>query len=119
MKKTLVIGASENPSRYSHLAILRLREKEYPVFAIGKKRGKIADVDIVTGKTEVENLHTITIYLNPVNQKEYFDYIIQLKPERVIFNPGAENPELVTFLNQNNIKYMDACTLVMLATGEF
>src|SRR6185503_20947384 len=102
-KKTLVLGASENPSRFSHLAILRLREKKIPVVAIGKRNGKIRDVEIITEKVNVKDIHTVTMYLNPANQKEYYNYIISLNPKRLIFNPGSENIELSNLLAKNKI----------------
>ena len=102
-KKTLVIGASENPRRYSHLAIIRLQKKNIPVVAIGKRKGKVDGIEIGDEKKYFENIHTVTLYLNPENQKEYFDYIKSLKPKRVIFNPGAENPKLKLYLVENNI----------------
>ena len=118
-KKILVIGASENPARYSHLAVLRLREKKYRVVAIGKRKGKINDVEIETEKKNFEDVHTITLYLNPMNQKEYYEYVIGLKPQRLIFNPGAENNELYQMAKQNGIEPVEACTLVMLSIGNF
>src|SRR5262245_44648931 len=102
-KKTLVLGASDNPARYSYLAIERLRKKDHPVVAIGRKDTKVADVQIDTEKKPFDNIHTVTFYLNPSHQREYYDYIISLKPKRLIFNPGAENDELESLAKQNNI----------------
>src|SRR4051812_44544911 len=93
-KKTLVLGASENPSRYSFLAINSLRKHQHPVAAIGRRKGRVLDVDITTDKKPIEPVDTITLYLNPLNQKEYYDYILSLRPKRIIFNPGTENREL-------------------------
>ncbi len=118
-KKTLVLGASDNSSRYSYLAIQRLRTKGHDVIGIGKHTGIVEDVTIETEKQPIEDLHTVTVYLNPVNQKEYYDYILSLKPKRIIFNPGAENEELKQLALQNNIQPMEACTLVMLSTGQY
>jgi predicted CoA-binding protein len=118
-KNTLILGASMNPSRYSHLALQRLRMYKHPVFAVGKKKGAVLDVMIETEKKKFENIHTITLYLNPDHQKEYYDYILSLKPQRIIFNPGAENPELASLAADNNISTMEACTLVMLSTGQY
>lgn len=119
MKKTLVLGASENPRRYSNLAIIRLRQKDISVEAVGKIKGKVTDVEITDEKKDFENIHTITIYLNPENQKEYYNYILRLKPQRVIFNPGAENPVFKKQLTENNIEAINACTLVLLSIGEY
>lgn len=118
-KKTLVLGASDNPSRYSYLAIQRLRNHKHPVVAIGSKNSRVADVSISKQKEEFKKIDTITLYLNPNNQKEYYDYILSLNPNRVIFNPGAENPELARLLANQNIQYLEACTLVMLSTNQY
>ena len=117
--KTLVIGASTNPSRYSNMAVNRLLEKGHEVKAIGLRQGKINNIEIDTNLIPHKDVNTITLYLNPVNQKEYYGYIISLKPKRVIFNPGTENPELYELLKKNNISFEVACTLVMLATDQF
>src|SRR5947208_13560256 len=93
-RKTLVLGASENPSRYSYLALQRLQSYQHPVVAIGKKRVVVGNIAIDTEKKEWKNVDTVTLYLNPMRQQEYYDYIISLKPKRIIFNPGAENNEL-------------------------
>lgn len=117
--KTLVLGASENPARYSNLALKRLRSANYTVVAIGRKSGQVGDVEILKQKDPVEGVDTITLYLNPANQKEYYDYILSLKPRRIIFNPGTENPELEQLAIENNIEPIEACTLVMLSTGQY
>ena len=119
MKKTVVLGASENPSRYSYLAVERLRENGHPVVAIGRKPGVIGDTPIVTGHPEIEDVDTVTLYLNPQIQESEYDYILHLRPRRVIFNPGTENDALLELLEQKNIQGVEACTLVMLSTGQF
>jgi len=118
-KKTLVLGASENPSRYSYLALQRLQSHQHPVVAIGKRKGVVGNVAIETEKKEWTDVDTVTLYLNPMHQKQYYDYIISLKPKRIIFNPGAENDELAKIAASKGIKLLEACTLVMLATGQF
>jgi predicted CoA-binding protein len=118
-KKTLVLGASDNPSRYSYLALHRLRGLGHPVVAIGKKTGLVADIPIEKDKKQFDNVDTVTLYLNPAHQKQYYDYILSLKPKRIIFNPGAENDELADLAIKNGIKPMEACTLVLLATGQY
>ena len=118
-KKTLVIGASMNPSRYSYLAINRLVAHQHPVVAIGAKEGIVSNVPIMKGQPDVQAIDTVTLYVNPVNQKPYYDYIISLKPRRIIFNPGTENEELQELAAQNGIKTMEACTLVLLGTGQY
>lgn len=118
-KKTLVLGASQNPARYSYLAINMLREKGHEVVAIGKRDGKVKDVEILSREVPIENLDTITLYLNANNQKLYYNYILNQKPKRIIFNPGAENNELASLAKENNILTQEACTLVLLSTGQY
>lgn len=118
-KKTLVLGASDNPQRYSFLAINSLRKKGHDVIGIGRHKGVVADVDIQTEKIPVEEIDTVTLYLNPAHQKAYYDYILSLKPNRIIFNPGTENEELNQLAVQNNIQPVEACTLVLLSTGQY
>jgi predicted CoA-binding protein len=117
--KTLVLGASENPDRYSNKAILRLLNKGHEVVAIGKKPGSVNGVDINTEQIKSEDIDTVTLYLNPDHQKPYYDYIMSLKPRRIIFNPGAENEELETIAAKEGIDILEACTLVMLGTGQY
>lgn len=118
-KKTLVLGASANPERYSFLAINRLRKSGHPVVAIGKRQVTVADVEVENVKKSFDGVDTVTLYLGPANQKEYYDYIISLHPKRIIFNPGAENLELAKLSEQNGIQPIEACTLVMLSTGQY
>ena len=118
-KKTVVLGASENPSRYSYLAIKRLRSHNHPVVAIGKKTGQVGDVNIIKDHSPEAGVDTVTLYLNPKNQVEYYDYILNLQPKRIIFNPGTENDDLIAKAKQNNIEPEIACTLVMLSTGQY
>ncbi len=118
-KKTLVLGASDNPSRYSYLAVQRLRKNSHPVVAIGARDTMAGDVKVESKKLPFEDIDTVTLYINPLHQKEYYDYILSLKPKRIIFNPGAENEELAGLAKENNIQPVEACTLVMLATGQY
>jgi predicted CoA-binding protein len=118
-KKTLVLGASANPARYSYLAINRLRNNDHPVVAIGKRAGEVAGTSIETAPREITDVDTVTLYLNPENQKQYYDYILSLNPKRIIFNPGAENEELQHLAEQKGINTMEACTLVLLSTGQY
>ena len=119
MLKTLVIGASAKPERYSNKAIISLRNHGHEVLAIGNRTGTVADVSIQTGTPELVEIDTITLYLNPDNQQPIYDYILRLKPRRIIFNPGTENPELKTFAVARGIQTIEACTLVLLATGQY
>ena len=118
-KKTVVLGASNNPSRYSYLAINRLRAHDHPVVAVGKKSGQVGDVGIVTDHEPEQDVDTVTLYLNPMNQVEYYDYILNLHPKRIIFNPGTENEKLIRMAKDNQIEPVIACTLVMLSTGQY
>jgi hypothetical protein len=118
-KKTLVLGASSNPSRYSYLAVNNLRNKGHDVIAIGRHTGKVSDVEIGTEEKSIENLDTVTLYLNATNQKEYYNYIFSQNPKRIIFNPGAENEELAAIAKQNGVSTVEACTLVLLSTGQY
>lgn len=117
--KTLVLGASENAFRYSYRAIKSLRNHGYEVVAIAARPGQVDDVVFLTEKEPVEDVHTVTMYLNPQRQATYEDYIISLAPKRVIFNPGSENPDFAEKLKQNNIEPVIACTLVMLNTNQY
>lgn len=118
-KTTLVLGASDNPSRYSYLAIKRLRSLNVPVHAIGKRHTVVADVTIETEKISWDDIHTVTLYLNPVHQAGYYNYILELKPKRIIFNPGAENDDLYEMATEKGIETLEACTLVLLSTGQY
>ncbi|QOD60557.1 CoA-binding protein [Polaribacter haliotis] len=118
-KKTLVLGASLNENRYSNIAIKRLRGKEVPVVAIGLRVGVVADVTIATEKVDFKDINTVTLYLNPTRQVAYYNYIISLKPKRVIFNPGTENMDFIKLLKENNIESEIACTLVLLSTNQY
>jgi len=118
-KKTIVLGASPNPSRYSYLAVNRLVAHGHTVVAVGKKNGEINGTQITTDHPDIKDVDTVTLYLNAQNQKQYYNYILSLKPKRIIFNPGAENTELETLAIQNNIKPMEACTLVLLSTNQY
>ena len=117
-EKVMVLGASENSSRYSYKAILKLNEYGHQVFAIGKKAGKVRGVSVKT-IFPTHKIDTISIYLNLSNQKEYYERILDLEPNRIIFNPGAENEELFNLAKSQNIDVINACTLVMLSLGVF
>ncbi|GGH01211.1 CoA-binding protein [Polaribacter pacificus] len=117
--ETLVIGASLNPDRYSNRAVRALRANKYPVKAIGIKEGTVEDVVIETQKNDFKNIDTVSLYLNPERQKEYYDYIISLKPRRVIFNPGTENAEFESVLKKAGIFAEVACTLVLLRLKQY
>jgi predicted CoA-binding protein len=121
MKKTVIIGATPNPSRYAYLAAERLHEHDIEFVPVGIKKGKIFDKEILDLRQhpEISEVDTITLYINPFHQQEWYDYFFKLRPKRVIFNPGTENPELEKLLEENNIQALEACTLVMLRTGQY
>lgn len=118
-KKTLVIGASPNKDRYSYLAVQKLVAHQQPVIALGNRKGKIGDTIIETEKKPFDNIDTVTLYLNPLRQKDYYDYILSLQPKRIIFNPGTENDELAEKANNKGIITQEACTLVLLSTNQY
>ena len=116
---TLVLGASLNESRYANKAIKMLVNKGFKVKAIGKKEGVVDTVAIVTNKPEFKAIDTVTLYLNPFAQEEYYEYLLKLQPRRVIFNPGTENIEFIQLLEAKGIQVEIACTLVLLSTNQY
>lgn len=118
-KKTVVLGASDNPARYSYLAINRLKAHQHPVVAVGRKETAVNGIPIHKEQVAEEGVDTVTLYLNPKNQVPYYDYILSLKPKRIIFNPGTENDELMKLAKEQGIQTLEACTLVMLGTGQY
>ena len=119
MVNTLILGASDKPQRYAYKALHLLQKYNHKVFAVGRREMNIDGVEVHTGKPNFNKIHTITLYLNAKNQQNYYDYIISLKPKRVIFNPGTENPEFYPLLKSENIKIEEACTLVLLSTNQY
>lgn len=117
--KTLVIGASTNPSRYSYKAIKLLRDHKHDVIALGLREGKVSDVIFETEFPHQQSIDTVTMYIGPRHQPNYYEDIIGLQPRRVIFNPGTENNELYEMLADHDIEVVEACTLVMLRTGVY
>lgn len=119
MKKTLIIGASPEPSRYSFKAAQMLTRFNHDIVNIGIKRGEVAGVEIQRPEHIHQDIDTVTLYIGPALQGQYHEYILKTKPKRVIFNPGTENPELEELLNANGIEPVEACTLVLLSTGQY
>lgn len=117
MKKTLILGASSNSSRYSYLAAARLKANGHEIVQVGKKDEENPFGPIVSEQLRLEAIDTVTLYLNPQHQKAYYDYLLDLQPKRIIFNPGAENEELQAMAEAHGIKCENACTLVLLGTG--
>lgn len=121
MKKTVVIGASPVASRYSNLASRMLDNAGFEFVPVGIKKGEILNKSILDLREEpyIEDVHTVTLYLNPTNQKEWYSYILDLKPKRIIFNPGTENSELGEMAQKQGIDVEYACNLVLIQTGQF
>lgn len=117
--KTIVLGASLNPERYSHLAIQLLRSEGREVLAVGPTPGRVADVDIQPMIPQADDVDTVTLYLKASNQSAYYEDILRLQPRRIIFNPGTENPELEQMAAAQGIEVQEACTLVLLRTGQY
>ncbi|MGL3001230.1 CoA-binding protein [Flavobacterium sp. RSSB_23] len=118
-KKTVVLGATSKPEKYAFKAISLLVEKGHSVIAIGQNAGEVAGVKIKTKAIPLKNIDTITLYLNPSRQRDYYNYIVEAKPKRVVFNPGTENPELYQLLELNGIQVEVACTLVLLTLNQY
>ncbi len=118
-KKTLVLGATTKQERYAFKAVSMLVDKGHSVLALGQNAGEVAGVKIQTKAIPLKNIDTVTLYLNPTRQRDYYNYIVEAKPKRVIFNPGTENPEFYQLLKLNDIKVEVACTLVLLTTNQY
>lgn len=119
MKKTLVLGATPNPARYAYLAVMRLKQHGHEVIPLGIRDGHINGAEILKGMPEIAGIDTVTLYLNAGRQRDYYDYILSLRPRRIIFNPGAENPELMRLAREHGIETVEGCTLVMLSIGTY
>lgn len=119
MKKTVVIGASPNPARYSYLVTQALQKQGYPVVALGFREGKIGELEIRKDRPSLKDVDTVTLYLSEKNQGNWEDYILSLQPKRILFNPGAHNPEFSKRAASKGIETENACTLVLLSTGGY
>jgi len=119
MRKTLVLGASLKPYRFSNKAVRELRMYRIPQVAIGLREGTIGDVPVMTGTPPVDGIHTITLYVGPPRQPAFYNYIFSIQPKRIIFNPGTENPELMEMAKNKGIEVVTDCTIVMLELGLF
>ena len=118
-KKTLVLGASDNPSRYSYRAVHMLKNHGHAVLPVGIRKGEVAGLAIRTDRPQETGIDTVTLYVGPQNQPAWYDYILDLQPRRILFNPGTENPELEQLAQQRGIQTEEACTLVLLSTGQY
>jgi predicted CoA-binding protein len=119
MKKTLILGASTTPTRYSNLAANRLVNYGHSIINVGQKTGEVANHPIEKAQQIHQDIHTITMYVGPAGQKDLYNYILDTNPKRIIFNPGSENLELVKLANDKGIETLEACTLVMLSTNQY
>lgn len=119
MKKTLILGATDNPARYAFLAAQRLTRAGHPIVPVGIKKGELMGQTIINDKKIQKDIHTITLYVGTQNQVEWYDYILKTQPKRIIFNPGTENSELQDLAEAQGIETIEACTLVMLSVGNY
>ena len=121
MKKTAIIGATPNPARYAYLAADLLTEKGHEIVPIGIKSGSVSGVEIldIHQKPQIQGIHTITLYIGPQRQPDWYDYLLSLKPERIIFNPGTENETFNALARQHDVDTEEACTLVLLRLGAY
>lgn len=119
MAKTIVLGASPDPLRFSNKAVKSLIRHNHEVIPVGNREGRIAGRNIIIGQPELEDVHTVALYLNPENQKEYYNYIVNLSPRRIIFNPGTINEELINLAIENNIEPVVDCALIMLNNNKY
>ncbi len=117
--RTVVLGASPNPARYSYTAVNRLIQNGFDAIPVGIRKGDINGVQILVGQPALENIDTITLYVGPARQPDLYEYIFELKPRRIIFNPGTENTELQMMAEERGIETIHACSLVLLATGQY
>ena len=118
-KKTLVLGASLNPERFSYMAVRKLTYAGIPVVAVGLREGMVCGIRVEKPFPKFEGIHTVTIYIGPRNLTAYYDYIIGLHPVRVIFNPGTESPEFADRLMASGIAVEYGCTLIMVSNHTF
>jgi len=118
-KPTVVIGASPNPDRYSYKATISLQKHGHSVFPVGIRNGKIDNLNIITDNPELKNIDTVTLYVGPDKQKIWIDYVFSLNPNRIIFNPGTENPEFQNLATDKGIEVLEACTLVLLSINQY
>lgn len=118
-KKTVVIGASDNPERYAYRATIQLNKHGHPIIPVGLREGMIGTIAVLKGQPAIKDVNTVTLYVGPQNQPAWYDYILSLKPKRIIFNPGTENPEFEKMAASKGIEVQEACTLVLLSIGQY
>lgn len=117
--KTLVVGVAGGADRYANMAVRKLKENGHEVLALGIREGESDGVPILTGTPVLDGIHTVTLYINPTRQGPMIDYLLSLTPQRIIFNPGTENPDFVARAEAQGVDTIQGCTLVMLGTGQF
>ncbi len=117
--KTVVLGATPNPSRYAYIAANRLVNNGHEIVNVGIKEGEVAGAKILSGEPALEGVDTVTLYVGPARQPPYYEWLFNLQPRRIIFNPGTENPELMRLARERGIEVVAGCTLVMLASGQY
>jgi predicted CoA-binding protein len=116
----VLLGASPKPDRFAYKAVRSLQRRNIPVIALGRKDADLDGIKIRKGMPgNIGPVHTVTLYLNPKNQEEYYDYIISLQPSRIIFNPGTWNPDLAELARSHNIEVVRDCMLIMLNSSKF
>jgi uncharacterized protein len=121
VKKTVIIGATKNPARYAFLAARMLTSYNHEIVPVGIREGAVFGKEIldILEKPDIQNVDTVTLYIGPQRQPEYYRYILDLKPKRIIFNPGTENPEFEKMAEAQGVEVIEGCTLVMLRSGQF
>lgn len=121
MKKTVIVGATPNPARYAFIAANMLKDNGYDIAPVGIKKGEAAGIPIlnIRDKPFIEGVHTITLYVRPQIQSQWYNYLLSLNPERIIFNPGTENPEFEKLAREKGVETLEACTLVLIRTGQY
>lgn len=119
--KTVIVGATDNPSRYAYLAASMLREYNHEIAPIGIKTGTVQGTEIqdIRTRPDIKDVHTITMYIGPQHQPEWYDYLLSLKPKRIIFNPGTENEAFEKMAEAQGVEALEACTLVMLRSRHY
>ncbi len=118
-KKTLVLGASPNPVRFSYKAVKSLQRHDIPVIPVGIRKGEIGGIEIIKDRPEIDDIHTITMYIGPARQKDYYSWLLSLHPKRIIFNPGTANTEFMKMAEIEGIEVLEDCTLIMLNSGNY
>ena len=119
MCRTVVLGASSNPSKYSYKCVRSLIRRGFEVVPVGKNSGRIEGIEILTGQPDISGADTVVLYISSKNQQDYYDYIFNLNPSRIIFNPGTHNPELIDLAKNKGINVVVDCALIMLSSGAF